>query len=223
VSNLASGAQAVAFGSECVASSSWSFAYGRANQAKTGNYATAVGGQDNQSQATHAIVAGGYLNNSSASYAGILGGFRAVADRHAMHGHAGGQFAAQGDAQRARFVLRNKTTTNAAVELFLDGSATRLTIPSGKIFAFTINISGVKSDGTAVAHYLRQYALKNVAGTTTEVYAPVTIGTDNAAGTIIALSASDASDSLIVSVTGITSEIWRWVASVDAVEIAYGI
>jgi hypothetical protein len=140
-----------------------------------------------------------------------------------MHGHAGGQFAAQGDAQRARFVLRNKTTTNAAVELFLDGSATRLTIPSGKIFAFTINISGVKSDGTAVAHYLRQYALKNVAGTTTEVYAPVTIGTDNAAGTIIALSASDASDSLIVSVTGITSEIWRWVASVDAVEIAYGI
>jgi hypothetical protein len=76
--------------------------------------------------------------------------------------------------------------TNSAVELFLDGSSTRLTIPSGKIFAFTINISGVKSDGSAVAHYLRQYCLKNVAGTTTEVYAPVTIGTDNAAGTSIA-------------------------------------
>jgi hypothetical protein len=143
-----------------------------------------------------------------------------------MRAEANGSFSntsGSGDSQRARFVLRNKTTTNAAVELFLDGSATRLTIPSGKVLGLTINITGIKSDGTAVAHYLRQYALKNVAGTTTEVYAPVTIGTDNAAGTSIALSASDASDSLIVSVTGITSEIWRWVASVDAVEIAYGI
>jgi hypothetical protein len=139
-----------------------------------------------------------------------------------MQAHSAGQFAAIGDAQRARFVLRNKTTTNSAVELFLDGSAIRLTIPSGKIFAFTINISGVKSDGSAVAHYLRQYCLKNVAGTTSQVYAPITIGTDNAAGTIIALSANDTNDALKVEVTGITSEIWRWVASVDAVEIAYG-
>jgi hypothetical protein len=140
-----------------------------------------------------------------------------------MFAHASGQFAAFGDAQRARFVLRNKTTTNSAVELFLDGSATRLTIPSGKVLALTINICGISSTGAAVAHYMRQYALKNVSGTTSEVYAPVTIGTDNAAGTSIALSASDASDALIVSVTGTASTIWRWVASVDAVEIAFGI
>lgn len=139
-----------------------------------------------------------------------------------MQAHAYGRFSANGDAQRARFVLRCKTTTNAAVELFLDGSATRLTIPSGKIFAFTINIAGVSITGAAVAHYMRQYCLKNVAGTTTEVYAPITIGTDNAAGTSIALSASDAADALVVSVTGTASTIWRWVASVDAVEIAYG-
>jgi hypothetical protein len=139
-----------------------------------------------------------------------------------MQAHAAGQFAANGDAQRARFVLRNKTTTNAAVELFLDGSSLRLTIPSGKVLGLTINITGIKSDGSAVAHYLRQYALKNVAGTTSEVYAPVTVGSDNAAGTSIALSANDTNDALKVEVTGITSEIWRWVASVDAVEIAYG-
>ncbi len=142
-----------------------------------------------------------------------------------MQAYASGSFSnttGSGDAQRARFVLRNKTTTNAAVELFLDGSATRLTIPSGKVLGLTINITGISSTGAAVAHYLRQYALKNVLGTTTEVYAPVTIGTDNAAGTSIALSASDASDALIVSVTGTASTIWRWVASVDAVEIAFG-
>lgn len=120
--------------------------------------------------------------------------------------------------------MRRKTTNDTPTELFLDGSSARLTIPSGKIFAFTINISGVKSDGSAVAHYLRQYCLKNVAGTCTEVYAPVTIGTDNPAGTSIALSAYDvgATEALKVEVTGIAAETWRWVASVDAVEIAYG-
>jgi len=140
-----------------------------------------------------------------------------------MQAHADGRFAANGDAQRARFVMRNKTTNDTATELFIGLAANlRLTIPSGKVFAFTINISGVKSDGSAVAHYLRQYCLKNVAGTTSEVYAPVTIGTDNAAGTSIALSANDTNDALKVEVTGIASETWRWVAAVDAVEIKYG-
>jgi hypothetical protein len=118
--------------------------------------------------------------------------------------------------------LRAKTTTNSAVEFFIDGSSVRLTVPSGKIMAMLINITGAKSDGSAVAHYLRQYCIKNVAGTTSEVYAPVTIGTDNAAGTSITISANDTNDALKIEATGVSSETWRWVASVDAVEVAYG-
>jgi hypothetical protein len=64
--------------------------------------------------------------------------------------------------------------------------------------------------------------VKNVGGTSSQVYAPVTIGTDFAAGTTIALSANNGDDTLRILVTGITSETWRWVASVDAVEVAYG-
>jgi hypothetical protein len=181
-----------------------------------------VGGYYNRSSGGTAFLGGGDSNQNTGVNSGILGGANALADRRGMQAHASGQFANKGDAQRARFVLRNKTTTNSAVELFLDGSSTRLTIPSGKVLALTINICGISSTGAAVAHYMRQYALKNVSGTTSEVYAPVTIGTDNAAGTSIALSASDASDALVVSVTGTASTIWRWVASVDAVEIAFG-
>jgi hypothetical protein len=207
---------------------------GTANSA-SGNSAFIGSGFLNAASGGSSVIAGGGAfiaslgttvgNTASGLGSAILGGLGGLADRYGMQAHASGRFSALGDAQRARFVLRNKTTNNTATELYLDGAIapTRLTIPSGKIFAFTINISGVKSDGSAVAHYLRQYALKNVAGTTTEVYAPVTIGTDNAAGTIIALSANDTNDALKVEVTGITSEIWRWVASVDAVEIAYGI
>lgn len=235
-----------------VASAAYSFVAGLNNTTSTsngnvaigvGNTASgaagsiAIGNTNSASNASTPSVAFGWSNSSSGGGAGCLFGIgntasanysqafgeRALANRYGMDARASGRFVADGDAQRARFVMRNKTTTNAAVELFLDGSSTRLTIPSGKIFAFTINISGVKSDGSAVAHYLRQYCLKNVSGTTSQVYAPVTIGTDNAAGTTIALSASDPNDALKVEVTGITSETWRWVASVDAVELAYGI
>jgi hypothetical protein len=187
------------------------------------------GGCGNTASGESSVVCGGGLyngvnqgNTASGNYSAVLGGVFATANRYSMQAHAAGRFSDSGDAQRARFVLRNKTTNATATELFLDGASVRLTIPSGKVLGLTINITGIKSDGTAVAHYLRQYALKNVAGTTSQVYAPVTIGTDNAAGTTIALSANDTNDALKVEVTGITSEIWRWVASVDAVEIAYG-
>jgi hypothetical protein len=219
---VANGANAVVLGGiRNTASGAQSSSLGGFSNSVTTTYGV-VAGRDNSCTGSSSVVFG-LENQATALYSATISGQQGSADRQAMQAHAAGQFAAKGDAQRARFVLRNKTTTNSAVELFLDGSSVRLTIPSGKIFAFTINISGVKSDGSAVAHYLRQYALKNISATTTEVYAPVTIGSDNAAGTSIALSANDTNNALRVEVTGVSGETWRWVAAVDAVEITAGI
>jgi trimeric autotransporter adhesin len=202
----------VAIGPQCSSTGNASVAIG--NQAlASGSGATCIGG---------ATSGSGNGNQATATSAATLGGQRASADRAGMHAHAMGQFAAIGDAQRARFVMRNKTTTNAAVELFLDGSATRLTIPSGKYLTGTINIAGIKSDGTAAASYIRQFSIKNVAGTTSLVGTVNTVGTDEAASTSISITANDTNDALKVEVTGITSETWRWVAAVDVVEVAYG-
>jgi hypothetical protein len=209
-----------AAGSSCNASGSNSVAMGRSTTASGGS-SLSVGGFCSAS-AEGAVALG---NNTTASASGAFAiGSRSVANRYGMIAFCPETFSvtASGDAQGAIFVLRNKTTNATATELFLETPSTRLTVPSGKIIALTINISGVKSDGSAVAHYLRQYALKNVSGTTSEVYAPVTIGTDNAAGTSINITANDTNDALRVEVTGIASETWRWVARVDAVEIAYG-
>jgi len=194
---------------------------GNTNVANTQD-ATCCGGNQNNVIGVAAFCGAGTANVVNAVEAGILSGVRGVSDRRGMQAHSSGMFSAGGDAQRARFVMRCKTTTNTGVEMALDGSTTYLGIPSGKIIACTINITGTKSDGSAVAHYLRQYCVKNVGGTSSEVYAPVTIGTDNAAGTTIALSANNADDTLRILVTGIAAETWRWVASVDAVEVAYG-
>lgn len=210
---------------------------GRRNTA-SGQDSAVLSGFESTASGTQSVVAGGARNAPSGTYSGILsgdgnaasgqsaavlGGYLALADRYAMQAHASGQFATRGDAQRARFFLRNKTTTNSAVELFMaEALNVRLTIPSGKVMAMLINITGVKSDGSAVAHYVRQYCIKNVGGTTSEVYAAATVGTDNAAGTSITLSANDTNDAVKIECVGIASETWRWVASVDAVEVAYG-
>jgi hypothetical protein len=101
----------------------------------------------------------------------------------------------------------------------LDGATTYLSIPLDKAFFCNIKIVGMRDDGSAVATYERQYAVKNISGTSSEIYAPVTIGTDNAAGTTIALSANNTDDTLRILVTGVASQNWRWVASIDAVEV----
>jgi hypothetical protein len=216
----ASGTRAFIAGSENTSSGIYSVCIGLNNTANN-NTNIAIGYQ-NTSSGTERSVAIGDRNQATATVATVSGGLQAVANRYGMSANASGIFSAAGDAQRARFVMRNKTTTNSAVELFLDGSSTRLTIPSGKYLTGTINIAGIKSDGTAAASYIRQFSIKNVAGTTSLVGTVNTIGTDEAASTSISITANDTNDALKVEVTGIASETWRWVAAVDVVEVAYG-
>jgi hypothetical protein len=204
------------------ASGTWAVVVGgNVNQA-TNNSTFVGGGLDGLASGEFGTVGGGYQNTASGYSSAILGGLSALADRRGFQAHASGQFAARGDAQRIRAVLRCKTTTNAAVEMALDGSATYLTIPSGKVIFCNIKVVGVKSDGAVVATYERQYAAKNVGGTSSEVYAAVTIGVDAPALTSLEIATVDAGDYIRIRPTGITSETWRWVASVDAVEVAYG-
>ena len=220
---VAQGSAAIAIGIRNTSSNNNTISIGATNSS-SGQASIAIGSAANASSSGSICLTGDVTGGSSTvSGAYAFGVGRSVlADRTGQQSYANGLFAVTGDAQRARFVLRCKTTTNTAVEMALDGATTYLSIPSGKVIACTINISGVSSTGGAVAHYVRQYAVKNVGGTSSEVYAPVTIGTDNAAGTVIALSANNADDTLRIAVTGIAAETWRWVASVDAVEIAYG-
>jgi len=209
-----------------VASGNQSTVSGGGNNTASGLSSTISGGSTNTASGTNSTVSGGTTNTASSSNSVVSGGRDGLADRSGMRAHSAGQFAAQGDAQHGIFVLRCKTTTNTAVEMALDGGTTYLTIPSGKVMAMKINISGVRSDGSTVAHYLRQYAVKNVGGTSSQVYAPVTIGTDNISAimgiTGLALYVNDTDDTFRISVTGVLSQTWRWVAIVDAVEIAYG-
>jgi hypothetical protein len=192
-----------------------------ATSAPTGGFGSVVIGQLNTASGNATYVMG--RDSVASSTWAVALAYRSRADRNAMLSFAAGRFASNGDAQNAKFVLRCTTTTNAAVEMFMgDTTTTYLTIPSGKVIFCNIKVVGTKSDGSVVATYERQYAAKNVAGTSSEVYAAVTIGTDNAASTSLEIATVDAGDYIRIRPTGIASETWRWVASVDAVEVAYG-
>jgi hypothetical protein len=69
-----------------------------------------------------------------------------------------------GDVQFVRWILRNKTTDGTtAVTLFANGSSTRCLLTSGKVLHAKVLIVGSKSDGSAVAIYARQVAIKTSA------------------------------------------------------------
>jgi hypothetical protein len=184
---------------------------------------TIGGGNGNAVSGDSATVGGGNGNTASASYAYIGGGFQASARSHGMQAHAAGQFSAQGDAQSVRVVLRRVTTNATATELFLDGASLRLTVPANKVISGIINIHGVRSDGAATAHFVRQFQVKNMGGVSSYPFAAQLVGTDFASGTSITFNDPDTNgDALSVSVTGIASQTWRWTAVVDAVETTYG-
>jgi hypothetical protein len=215
---VASGSDSVAIGYRATASNLQSVALAGT---ASGAYSVAIGALNGAASNSASCVLGGQGNEAGAARAYAIG-YNGRGDRANIFAHGTLGFAANGDAQTIRAVLKCKTTTNSAVEMVLDGTTTYLTIPSGKVMFCNIKVVGVKSDGSAVATYERQYAAKNVAGTSSEVYAAVTIGVDNAASTSLEIATVDAGDYIRVRPTGITSEVWRWVASVDAVEVAYG-
>jgi hypothetical protein len=121
-------------------------------------------------------------------------------------------------------VLRNKTSGAVAgpTQLALNGSSTYLTVPSGSLLSGTVNVLGSKSDGATVARYLRQFSIKNVGGTTSLVGSVITLGTDEASGTTLSVTADNASDYLSIAVSGVNNETWRWIATVDAINMDYG-
>jgi hypothetical protein len=224
--NIASGSASVAIGSFCTSSGISSVAIGGAasggSAQATGDYSVALGLN------TKALAAGAYglgVDCEATSVHTCAMGRRSKADRAGMYAYAHGWFTTQGDSQKVLFVFRNKTTNDTPTTLFTGLTPDqRLTIPSGKVVSFIAQITGIKSDGSAVAKYIREGTIKNVGGTTTLVGSIITVGTDHEdnASTDVAITADDTNDALDISVTGIAAETWRWVAVVQGVEIAYG-
>jgi hypothetical protein len=218
VNNRASGTNSFIGGcNDSVASGTSSCVVGSWSGNATSNRTTVISSFSSTASGEQtAIICG---RDSSATAEGALAiGREAVSNLVNMIAEGNGGFAAQ----HIRFNLRGTTTTNSAVELLGGAGGNRLRCPSGKAMFMNVKILGIVNGGGTVSTFERQYAIKNVSGTTSQVFAPVTIGTDNAASTTIALSADDANDTLKIECTGLSATTIRWSAHVSAIEMSYG-
>jgi hypothetical protein len=206
-----------------VASGTSAFVGGGAGNTASTDQATIAGGLSNTVSGNAGAVGGGQNNVASATYGVVPGGGLATASQWGQLAHSSGSFSTVGDSQHSIFVARRVSTSNTPINLDLRGNATQhITIASGKVMSGTINLVGAKSDGTAVARYIRQFTIKNYTGTTSLVGSVITVGTDEASGTSIAITADDTNDRLQIEVTGVSGETWRWTAIIDVIEMTFG-
>jgi hypothetical protein len=196
---------------------------GGAGNIASGGSSTVGGGSGNIASGGSSTISGGILNSATEQYSFINGGIGAVADRFGMGAYGCGNFISIGDAQAVSFVMRNATSNANFTELFLDGSNTRLTIPSNKILSCVVNITGIQSTRANAAHYIRKVSIKNNAGTVSLVGTVSTIGPDveeNPAWDVN-IVADNTYKSLSIQVKGAVSNVIRWVAVVQGIEILY--
>jgi hypothetical protein len=204
--NTASGQEGVVIASQSsTASGSPSCILVSASSTANGDRATIIAsGNGSSASNSYSMVLQGFQTTSSGAQAMALGNY-ALADRTGMMARAYFVFASAGDAQRAWYApLFNKTSVATATELFTDGSAIRLTIPSGKTISMFINIVAATSGGEFANRYVRAVTIANRGGTTALRGAVKDIDTEEQiAGADVTISANDTNDALRVEFSGV--------------------
>jgi hypothetical protein len=189
--------------------------------------ATIAGGSSNRivrasvDNSDHATIGGGFGNVIGAGYSTIPGGAQAKTSNYGQLAHASGQFSAAGDAQTSVYVCRGTTTNAEPAELFLNGVAERLMMPTNSTWAFDILVTGRASDGTSAAYHLLGVA-KNIAGiTTVAAQRKQTILAEDIAAWDATVVAHTTDNSLVVLASGAEATSIRWVATVRTTEVTY--
>jgi hypothetical protein len=122
-------------------------------------------------------------------------------------------------------ILRIATVDDTAgVEMFLNGSDARATIPTDTAWMFDIQIIATAQGMATVQKFHRSGCIVNDGGNTS-ISSLDTIGTDQAIGSpsgwAIAITADDTNDALKIAVTWQAETNIRCVAKLRLVEVSY--
>ncbi|MBI2567734.1 MAG: DUF11 domain-containing protein [Candidatus Schekmanbacteria bacterium] len=221
-------------GRENTASATWTTVAGGWSNTANANGATVSGGQSNAASGqfnvvaggatntadgtTYATIGGGEQNAASQYYATVPGGLKAKADKYGQVAHASGAFASPGDAQTSSFVLRQTTTNGTAASMFLDGGSYRMTIPANTAWAVHAMVVASTQNANTTDGWELNGIIRNSGGATTATVSGTQIGSQSWSA---ALSADDANDALVITVTGAAATTIRWVAHVTTAEVTF--
>lgn len=201
---------------------------GGSNNTASGGTSTVVGGTSNTASGFLSAVGGCRDNTASDSYSTISGGRYSLADHYAEFAHASGEFAATGDAQYSRMVLRRQTTNSTPSELSADGAAPtgtdRLSLANETAYKFQIDLVAKEANAANAAWWqISGCILRDATAASTILVGTPTVTTDNtgtgtAATWSVAVTADTTNGALAITVTGAAATI-RWVAVVHSSKV----
>jgi hypothetical protein len=209
----------------CATASCSTVGGGRQNTA-SGQNSTISGGGAGNATGNGSVISGGFLNFATGNYSTVSGGYSTKATRYGEVAHAAGRFAQPGDAQHSTFVARKNTTNATAnVELFLDGSAQRMTLTAETTWTFDIKLSAYNDTDNTTAWWIIRGGIRRDAANNTSLIGSLIEERDyegTMSGTSAAVTADDTNESLKIAVTGLASKNIRWVAVVDVAQVSWG-
>jgi hypothetical protein len=184
-----------------------------------------------------ASIGGGRDNRvmANANYAIIPGGFGARARSYGQLTHASGSFPSGfGEAQASVYTLRNTTTGGTTNELFLDGTAARILVPTNGVWTFEILVVASSAGNAQTAGFKAEGIVRNNGSTvslvgTNQITAMPILGTGLPGGWRLEITVpnvvdpADSESALIVRAKGglPPSQVVRWVATVRTTELIY--
>jgi len=229
------GGSTVGGGKINTASGYWATIGGGGHNTASNEASTVGGGGNNTASGSVATIGGGGYNIASGDWATIPGGYKAAASLYGQLAYASGSFTGlccdaqgRGDAQTSVYVLRQITTALTPTELYLDGGYEspnpnqRLTLASGRTYAFSILVAAETSGGSQGAGYKIEGVIKNAGGTMSFIGTPTTtvLGEDNSSWDV-QVAADDTNKALVIKAIGAASTTIRWVATVRTTEVGY--
>lgn len=189
--------------------------YGDDYDAITGGYTN-----DNDGGVYSFMGAGANNDNPADDYVGMLASNYGKSNHYGEQVQSSGRFAADGDAQRSTLVARVQTTNATETELFLNGSTSRIVLPSDTAYYYDISIVGRRTDtDNESAGYRFRGAIDNNAGTVALVGSQQTETEIEDSAWSCAVTADDANNSLDIKCTGETGKTINWVAFIELTEV----
>jgi hypothetical protein len=207
------------------------------------NFTAILGGQSNNASASGAAVAGGHSNTSS-GVDSLAAGFTCTADGsysfahgtrattrgvQGMDAQSSGQFAALGDSQSSRLVLRVSTTNATTTAATSDAAAAATTntslLVNSSAFLFKAMVVGRQNTtGDAAAFEITGLIKRGANAAATALVGTPTvtaIAADAGASTWTAVAAANTTNgTLEIRVTGEAAKTIRWTAVVETTEVA---
>jgi hypothetical protein len=227
--NRASGQEStVAGGAVNAASNIWSAVGGGRNNTASGSDSTVAGGAFTTASGSVAAIIGG-ADNTASGDSSIAAGRLGLADLYGMFSHASGRFAAIGDAQYSRMILRRQTADATPSILTADGgtgsTSTRVILANNTGYQFLVQVMARDTSGTDSAWWtIRGGIIKNTTSGSTTLIGTNIIETSSTAGAsawTLTATADTTNGALEITATGALGITIRWVATVHLTKVGY--